>query len=155
MAKTLQEKLDEKAEKEYYKTHPICECAYFRNFYAQSKEQLPKLNEFLSDFGVDILRPDESGSFEMEDTIEYLFIDYTVCGKILEDSEYEIDIYDNVFISMVVCDGSISPNEQTGEHFTFSIRVCQLPWVLDEPLNPTVKERFFDKVHEFFKKNKN
>ena len=141
--------------KEYYRTHSICECADCRNFYAQAEEKLPKLKEFLSDFGVDISRPDEISSFTYENEIDYNVVYYTVCGKIVEDSKYEIDIYDNLFLSIVVHDDIAPPNEQTGQYFTFSVFQIRLPWVLDEPLNPTVKERVFDKIRRLLKNDKN
>ena len=78
-----------------------------------------------------------------------------MCGKVVEDSKYEIDIYDNLFLSIVVHDDTAPPNEQTGQYFTFSVFQIRLPWVLDEPLNPTVKERFFDKIRRLLKNDKN
>ena len=140
--------------KEYYRTHPICECSYCRNFYAQAEEKLPKLKEFLSDFGVDISRPDEISSVTYKGEIDYLTVYYTVCGEITKDSTYEIDIYDNLFLSIGVNDSFGSPNEQTRKYFTFTVFQIVLPWVLDEPLNPIVKERFFDKVHAFLENKK-
>ena len=107
--------------KEYYRTHSICECADCRNFYAQAEEKLPKLKEFLSEFGVDISRPDEISSFTYENEIDYSTVYYTVCGEIVESSEYEIDICDNLFLSIVVHDDFVCPNEQTGKFFTFSV----------------------------------
>ena len=67
----------------YYKTHSICECECCENFYAQIKGKFPKLESFLADFGVDISKPDECMSVELDDTIQYIGIDYTVCGKLL------------------------------------------------------------------------
>ena len=46
--------VDVEKTQEYYRTHSICDCAYCRNYYAQIKNKLPKLNDFLSEFGVDI-----------------------------------------------------------------------------------------------------
>ena len=43
-------------------------------------------------FGVDVSKPDESSSIERENSIDYLSVDYTVCGEIIEASKYEIDI---------------------------------------------------------------
>lgn len=48
--------------------------------------------------------------------------------------ECEIDIYDNLFLSIVIKNGFASPNEQTGEYFTISVTQIKLPWVLDEPI---------------------
>ncbi len=144
--------VDVEKTKEYYKTHSICECADCRNFYAQIEEKLPKLKEFLSEFGVDISKPDEISSCTYEAEIDYYAVYYSVCGEITKDSEYEIDIYDNLFLSIFVSNGCEVPNKQTGKCFTFSVMQIQLPWVLGEPLNPTAKERLFDKIHEFLKR---
>lgn len=45
--------------------------------------------------------------------------------------EYEIDIYDELFISIVITDGFASPNEQTGKYFTISVMQIELPYILD------------------------
>lgn len=144
--------VDVEKTKEYYKINTLCECSYCHNFYAQIEEKLPKLKEFLSEFGVDISKPDEISSCTYEDDIDYYAVYYSVCGEITKDSEYEIDIYDNLFLSIFVSDGCEVPNNQTGKCFTFSVMQIRLPWVLDKPLNPTAKERVFDKFHGIFKK---
>lgn len=118
---------------EYYKTHSICDCICCRNYYAQIKNKLPKLNDFLIEFGVDISRPDEIMSVEMDDYIDYINVDYTVCGSIKSMGDYEINLQDNMLFSIIITDGFVSPNEQTGEYFTISIMQIKLPWVLDEP----------------------
>ena len=142
---------------EYYNTHSLCDCACCRNFYAQVGKALPKLKDFLEDFGVDIAKPDEISSIESDNCIDYLNVDYTVCGVIINSSEYEIDIYDNLFLSIVVSDGFVSPNEQSGPYFTLSVTQIKLPWVLKEPI-PTlikvVKQNKLSKLFSKFLKNK-
>lgn len=138
---------------EYYKTHSLCECVCCKNLYAQMKGKFPKLEAFLSDFGIDISRPDEAMSIEMEDTIQYIGVDYTVCGKIITMGQYEIDIQDGVFFSLVITDGFASPNGQTGEYFTISINtIFELPWVLDEPFPVPIQQAPAGKLKELFKK---
>lgn len=122
--------------KEYYNTHSLCDCVCCRNYYKQIAKELPKLKEFLVDFGVDISKPDEIMSVENEGFIDYLNVDYTVCGNVINMSEYEIDVYDNLFLNVIVTEGFASPNEQTGEYFTLSVTNIRLPWVLEVP-NPT------------------
>ena len=56
-------------------------------------------------------------SAEMDDYIDYIQVDYTVCGSIGSMSEYELDIYDDLFLSIVITNGFVSPNEQTGGIF--------------------------------------
>ncbi|MBQ7828258.1 MAG: hypothetical protein IJ386_08345, partial [Clostridia bacterium] len=89
---------------EYYKTHSLCECDCCKNFYAQIGGKFPKLEYFLSDFGVDIAKPDECMSVDLENTIQYIGVDYTVCGKVSTMREYEIDIQDNQFFNLVITD---------------------------------------------------
>ena len=144
--------VDVEKTKEYYKNISLCDCPNCRNFNVQIEEKLPKLKDFLEEFGVDVLRPEENSSVELEASIDYLSVDYSVYGEIIEVGKYEIDIYDNLFLSIVVNDSSGPPNEQTGKFFTFSVFQIVLPWVLDEPLNSTVKKRVFDKFHGIFKK---
>ena len=135
---------------EYYKTHSLCNCVCCRNYYAQIKEQLPKLDAFLREFGIDVSRPDEIGSIEMEDYIDYLSADYTACGKVEKFDKYEIEIHDNLLLSIIVNDGFSSPNEQTGDYFTISVTGIRLPWVLDEPFPKPTKSKFVNKIKQFF-----
>ncbi len=93
----------------------------------------PKLEAFLSEFGIDVSKPDEIFSVEAENSVEYISIDYTVCGKITDMGQYEIDIHDNLFLSLVISDGGVSPNEQSDDYFTISVCNIKLPWVLDTP----------------------
>ena len=125
--------------REYYKNLSLCDCGECRNYYLQIEEKLPKLKEFLEEFGVDISRPDEISSFTYENEIDYSTVYYTVCGEIAESSKYEIDIYDNLFLSIIPNDDKAPPNEQTGQYFTFSVFQIRLPWVLDEPFPDTRK----------------
>ena len=78
-------------------------------------------------------------SVENEGFIDYLNVDYTVCGNVINMSEYEIDIYDKLFLNVIVTEGFASPNEQTGEYFTLSVTNIRLPWVLDVPFPTTIK----------------
>ena len=136
----------------YYETHSLCDCACCRNYYAQIKNKLPKLNDFLSKFGVDISKPDEISSVEMDDYIDYINVDYTVCGGIESMGQYEINIYDNLFLSIVITDGFASPNEQTEKYFTISVMKIELPWVLDEPFSNPITEKMALKTKKFFQK---
>ncbi len=125
--------------KEYYNTHSLCDCVCCRNYYKQIEQELPKLKEFLDSFGVDISKPDEIMSVENEGYIDYINVDYTVCGNVINMSEYEIDIYDNKFLNIIVTEGFASPNEQTGDFFTLSVMNIRLPWILDVPIPTPIK----------------
>lgn len=139
---------------DYYKTHSLCECECCENFYAQIKGKFPKLEAFLLDFGVDISKPDEMASVELDNTIQYIGIDYTVCGKVSTMGEYEIDIHDNLFFSLVITEGFASPNQQTGEYFTISIHnIFELPWVLDKPFPTPIQQKTLKSSYEVMKLN--
>ena len=125
--------IDIEKTKEYYETHSLCDCVCCKNYYAQIKEKLPKLTEFLEEFGADISKPDEAISIEMKDYIDYLNVDYTICGSIQTIGKSEIVINDNLVLNLEMIDGFSSPNEQAGEYFTISVLNIKLPWVLDEP----------------------
>lgn len=137
----------------YYKTHSLCECECCENFYAQIKGKFPKLESFLSDFGVDISKPDELSSIELDNEIQYITIDYTVCGKVAAMGQYEIDIQDGQFLSLVITDGFSSPNQQTGDYFTISINnTIELPWVLDKPFPKPIQIKGTNKIKGVFRK---
>ena len=138
--------------KEYYKSHSLCNCIYCRNFYAQIEGKFPKLTDFLNEFGVDISRPDEIFSAEMGNYIDYVSIIYTVCGNVKTMGKFEIDIQDNLFLSLVVTDGAVSPNEQIGEYFTISVMSIELPWVLDEPFPISKGKVILDRPKKFLRK---
>ncbi len=138
---------------DYYKAHSLCECDGCENFYAQIGGKFPKLESFLSDFGIDISKPDEIMSVELDNEIQYIGVDYTVCGKVATMGQYEIDIHDNQFFSLVITEGFASPNEQTGEYFTISVNnVFELPWVLDKPFPAPTQFKPIRKIKEVFKR---
>ncbi len=136
----------------YYKTHSLCKCDCCKNFYAQIKGMFPKLESFLSEFGVDIAKPDKLSSFELDDEIQYITIDYTVCGKVINMGLCEIDIQDNRFLNLAITEGFASPNEQTGDYFTISVNnIIELPWVLDKPFPEPIQFKATSKIKDFFK----
>jgi len=138
---------------DYYKTHSLCECDNCRNYYSQIRGKFPKLEEFLSQFGIDISKPDEINmSYEKDNCIHYICVDYTVSGKVLNMGQYEIDIPDNQFLSLVITDGFNSPNEQTSDYFTISIySEFTLPWALDKPFPEPIQLKAIKKT-SFLKK---
>lgn len=124
----------------YYAAHGLCDCPCCRNFYAQVRTQFPKLDAFLRAFGADVARPDRISSSEEGANIEYFEVDYTICGRVEAMGQYEFDLPDAPPVSIAVHDGFVSPNEQAGDYFTFSVFGIQLPWALGEPI-PTAQPR--------------
>ncbi len=135
----------------YYKTHSLCDCCCCRNLYVQIQETAPELAKFLALFGVDITRPDESGSVEMGNYIDYLFVGYTVTGKMESTELFETNI-DGLKVTASNGDSPYEwfPHEQTEPCFFLSVYGLQLPWVLDEPFPKN--ETLLDKIKIFFKK---
>ncbi len=117
---------DREKTQQYYRTHTLCDCVYCRNYYAQVRQQFPRLDAFLSEFGVDIARPDEIMSVELEGHVAYLNVDYTVCGRVQTMGEGEIELYDGRLLHIAVTEGFASPNEQTGDYFTISVTELEL-----------------------------
>ena len=152
--------VDLESTKAYYRSHSLCECDNCTYFYKRIKGMFPKLEDFLSEFGVDVSRPDEIFSAEAEDSVEYLNVDYTVCGNIKEMGQYEIDIRDQLFLSVVVSRGFACTNAQTGPYFTLSvvgIRIPGLPSKSTPSAEPESQERAkpsFGKIKHLFKKGK-
>lgn len=136
---------------EYYLSNTLCDCSGCRNLYIQIETISEKLVDFLSEFGIDICRPDESANVEMNNYIDYLFIGYTVVGRIETEGVYETDIEDfHIKISKGDTPGDWFPNEQKEPCFFVSVTGVSLPWVLEEPFPRT--ENFTDRVKSFFKK---
>ena len=143
--------VDVEKTREYYLSNSLCDCCGCRNLRAQIGTLSTQLTNFLSEFGVDICRPDESADVEMDNYIDYLFVGYTVTGSIETEGTYETDIEDfHIKISKGDTPYDWFPNEQKEPCFFVSITGISLQWVLDEPFPRA--ERFIDKVNRFFKK---
>jgi len=131
--------VDTEQTQRYYES--LCDCGYCRNYYAQIKGKLPKLDAFLRGFGGDMAKPDEISSVETDDSIDYIRVDYTVCGSVQVMGQGTIHIEDALLLETAITDGFASPNEQTGTYFTISVMGIELPWVLDEPFPKSMKSR--------------
>ena len=59
--------------REYYKSHTVCDCCDDKNYQEFAKGKFPELDSFLSQFGVDISRPDETGSVYLEKNAPYRY----------------------------------------------------------------------------------
>ena len=88
--------------------------------------------------------------------IDYINVDYTVCGVIESMGEEEIELLDELPLKIVFTNGFVSPNNQTGDYFTVSVIHIKLPWVLDEPFPGAEKKPEHPKcvLKRFFKRYK-
>ena len=117
----------------YYAAQAPCDCADCRNLYPQIESVSPVLTAFLQSFGIDLRRPDEVGSIEMEGYIDYLFVVYTVTGTMSPKVKVKTNIDG---LNVTLASGEITeewfPNEQQGDYFLVTVEGLRLPWVLDE-----------------------
>lgn len=146
--------VDVEATKAYSLEHSLCECNEDRNFYAQARETFPKLTAFLAELGIMIERPDEIGSFPLENVIDYHFVAYTVVGEVIEAGKYEIDLFDgNLFLNIVINDWYVPNEQKTTKYFTVTVYNIRLPWILDEPfpIEELSKPSIFSKIKGLFK----
>ena len=128
---------DKKKTEEYYKNRTeLCDCENCKYFYSHIKGLFPKLDEFLSDFGIDIERPDEVWAVETADKFLVIEAGYTVCGNIIGNvpsdfkknllSDFLID--DKQKIKIVYAHGFCFPNSQQGDYFSISVRDFSIPY---------------------------
>ena len=139
--------------KEYYSRHTLCTCCCCRNYYAQIRAFAPELAAFLAEFGVDIARPDELGSVEMDGYIDYLFAGYTVTGRMEADRVHKTMVGGlQVAISKGGTSFDLFPHEQKEPCFFISVEGISLPWVLEEPFPQP--QSFPGKGKNFLKKRR-
>ena len=121
--------------KDYYLTRTLCDCDECQNYYRQAENTFPKLKGFLSDFGIDIIRPDEICSIYNKGAVDYLVVAYTAVGECVKCGEYEIDIEDGgLFLNLVINNTPVYPNEQEDRQcFEIVVYNIRLPWVLETP----------------------
>lgn len=164
--------------KEHYKNLELCECSTCQNFYTQIKGKFPKLEAFLEEFGIDVEKPDEIDGAYLDNHAEYVWIDYTVSGrmeaidghKVAYEEQLELEL-DDFPATIVISEHFIFPNKREGECFAVSIKGLSLPWVLEEKrtfapileeertLSPMLEEEYrpnksglFAKLKQFFVK---
>ena len=144
-------RIDIEKTKDYYTSNSICTCSECRNLYAQITALSDSLRLFLSEFGVDICRPDEVAAVEMDNYIDYLFVGYTAIGAVEFNDVYETDI-EGFHIKISTGDSPFDwfPNEQKEPCLFVAVTGISLPWVLEEPFPRA--QRFFDKIKCFFQK---
>lgn len=140
--------------KEYYKTHTVCDCCDDKNYQHLAKSKFPELDTFLSQFGADISRPDETGSVYLDksETIQYLFVAYTVVGKIITDGQETITLTEYGPPVKISINNEHYPNEQKGDYFTIVVSGIEMPWLLDGEYPDKPKKSFFQRLITHFKK---
>lgn len=116
---------DKEKTEEYYKNRDksLCRCANCQYYYDHIKGQFPKLEALLSDFGVDIEKPDtvESVDLNGENKVWIFEALYTVCGKIIGKLPKNIEMKDRQKLFISFRDSVGFPNGQTGDYFPIYI----------------------------------
>lgn len=139
--------------KDYYLTKTLCDCDECQNYYRQAGDTFPKLKSFLSDFGINITRPDEICSNYYKGQVEYYAVAYTAVGKCVQCGEYEFDIQDGgLFLNLVINIIPVYPNEQEDRQcFEIVAYNIRLPWVLETPHEEEkTKLSFLAKIKQLF-----
>lgn len=142
--------VDKEATQKYYEKISLCDCANCRNFYQQIRGLFPELELLLSEFGVDIAKPDEIFWFEEKKEIRYILA-YTATGHIETEGKCEI----NAGEFEIIIDNGYIPNEQTEDYFLITVYDMYLPWVLEEPFHEErLKEKLFSKIRQLLQKKR-
>ncbi len=116
--------------REYYKSNEVCDCADCLLFRRTVRDLYPELAEYLARFGIDIARPDETGPVDLEESILYYFVGYTVCGSAPERADEEISIAaDGKTLKLTLGTGFQFPNNQKEEYFSLTVYDLYLPRV--------------------------
>ncbi|MBQ6292776.1 MAG: hypothetical protein IJK77_02725 [Lachnospiraceae bacterium] len=118
--------------REYYKSNEVCDCAYCLQFRHTVRNLYPELAAYLARFGIDIARPDETGPVDLEESILYYFVGYTVCGSgsAPEGADEEISIAaDGKTLKLTLGTGFQFPNNQKEEYFSLTVYDLYLPRV--------------------------
>ena len=123
---------DPEKTREYYKSNEVCDCADCLLFRRTVRDLYPDLAEYLARFGIDIARPDETGPVDLEESILYYFVGYTVCGSAPEGADEEISIAaDGKTLKLTLGTGFEFPNNQKEEYFSLTVYDLYLPRVKD------------------------
>lgn len=144
--------VDMEKTREHYLKHSLCDCPACRNYYAAVKSRLKKLDAFLCEFGVDITGPDELGWGDADDSVEYIFAAYTVCGTMISPGKYQLDINDGLPLHLEIERGNVPGEEESENYFCISVFNIKLPWVIDEPLPTAEKKKNSNRIRRFFRK---
>ena len=137
---------DPEMTREYYKFHTGCNGCDDKNYQGFAKERFPELDSFLSQFGVDISRPDEIGSVYLEKNgmIQYLFVAYTVVGRIITEDQNDMILNASDRPIKVSINNEYYPNEQKGDYFSIVVTGIELPWLLGGEYPDKPKNHYFN-----------
>ena len=103
-----------------------CDCNYCKNYYLQIKTTYPNVCSYLESMGIDVLRPLELSSLEVNENniLEYCVCQYVVFGSYEENFHHKIG-------DVEFCIGTSYPNTGVNkEHFVLDFYTIFLPMKL-------------------------
>ena len=85
--------IDLKDTVKFYQTYnDVCRCEHCRNYYNKIQITYPKLDVFLKQYGVDILKPVEVIEYSFDDDFEKRYESfYVICGNLKEENALILD----------------------------------------------------------------
>ena len=106
--------------KEYYNSLSsglLCDCDYCKLYYAKSRKEFSELALWLDKYGVDIEKPLEVISLELDESgmLDYIGVQYIVFGTFSNDNSYYVGDF-NIKIADSYPDTGISE-----EHFVLEV----------------------------------
>ena len=126
-----------------------CTCGYCRNFYETLDEAYPQLKNFLNQFGMNSLTPEEMSP--VEPTL--CMASYCISGTVVNRGRFPIDI-GGVVLTVSPFEDPLYEPTCGKPFFVFNTGLLDLPWVLDEdqdevisPANePEYLQRMMDRL---------
>ena len=111
-----------------------CTCGYCRNFYETLDDAYPRLKQFLKNFGMNSLTPEEMSPIEPT----LCMASYCISGEIVKNGLYPIDI-DGVVLTVSTHEDNPLYEPPFGKpFFVFTTGLLDLPWVLDEDMDEVI-----------------
>jgi len=111
-----------------------CTCGYCRNFYETLDGAYPSLKDFLKQFGMNSLTPEEMSPIEPT----LCMASYCISGTIVKKGVFPLDSGDVVFAVTTDAQNPLYEPPFGKPFFVLTSGLLELPWVLDEDMNEVI-----------------
>ena len=111
-----------------------CTCGYCRNFYETLDGAYPSLKDFLKQFGMNRLTPEEMSPIEPT----LCMASYCISGTIVKKGVFPLDSGDVVFAVTTDAQNPLYEPPFGKPFFVLTSGLLELPWVLDEDMNEVI-----------------
>ena len=111
-----------------------CTCGYCRNFYETLDGAYPSLKDFLKQFGMSSLTPEEMSPIEPT----LCMASYCISGTIVKKGVFPLDSGDVVFAVTTDAQNLLYEPPFGKPFFVLTSGLLELPWVLDEDMNEVI-----------------